>query len=89
VKLGQQIYRGGIAAKGVAACASCHGPSGAGIPAQFARVAAQYSEYSAAQLQAFRTGERANDPGKMMRAIAARLSDQEIRSVSEYMAGLR
>ena len=89
VKLGQQIYRGGIAAKGVAACASCHGPNGAGIPAQFARVAAQYSEYSAAQLQAFRAGERANDPGKMMRTIAARLSDQEIKSVSEYMAGLR
>jgi len=89
VKLGQQIYRGGIAAKGIAACASCHGPNGAGIPAQFARVAAQYSEYSAAQLQAFRTGERANDPGKMMRTIAARLSDQEIKSVSEYMAGLR
>ncbi len=89
VKLGQQIYRGGIAAKGVPACASCHGPNGAGIPAQFARVAAQYSEYSAAQLQAFRAGERANDPGKIMRAIAARLSDQEIKSVSEYMAGLR
>jgi cytochrome c553 len=89
VKLGQQIYRGGIAAKGIAACASCHGPNGAGIPTQFARVAAQYSEYSAAQLQAFRTGERANDPGKMMRTIAARLSDQEIKSVSEYMAGLR
>ena len=89
VKLGQQIYRGGIAAKGIAACASCHGPNGAGIPAQFARVAAQYSEYSAAQLQAFRTGERANDPGKMMRTIAARLSDQEIKAVSEYMAGLR
>jgi cytochrome c553 len=89
VQLGQQIYRGGVAAKGVAACASCHGPNGAGIPAQFARVAAQYSEYTAAQLQAFRAGERANDPGKMMRAIAARLSDQEIKSVSEYMAGLR
>jgi cytochrome c553 len=89
IKLGQQIYRGGIAAKGVAACASCHGPNGAGIPAQFARVAAQYSEYSAAQLQAFRAGERTNDPGKMMRTIAARLSDQEIKSVSEYMAGLR
>jgi cytochrome c553 len=40
-------------------------------------------------LQAFRAGERANDPGKMMRAIAARLSDQEIKSVAEYMAGLR
>lgn len=89
VKLGRQIYRGGIMAKGVAACASCHGPSGAGVPAQFPRVAGQFAEYTLAQLQAFRLGERANDPNQMMRAISARLSDQEIKAVSEYMAGLR
>jgi cytochrome c553 len=89
VKAGQQIYRGGLMAKGVAACASCHGPSGAGIPAQFPRVAGQYAEYTTAQLQAFRSGERANDPNKMMRDIAVKLSDQEIKAVSEYMAGLR
>ena len=89
VKVGQQIYRGGIMSKGVAACASCHGPSGAGIPAQFPRVAGQYAEYTVAQLQGFRAGERANDPNRMMRAVAARLSDAEIKAVSEYMAGLR
>jgi cytochrome c553 len=89
VKLGQQIYRGGIMAKGVAACSSCHGPNGAGIPAQFPRVAGQYSEYSTAQLQSFRAGERANDPNSMMRAIAAKLSDGEIKAVAEYIAGLR
>jgi cytochrome c553 len=89
VKVGQQIYRGGIMSKGVAACASCHGPSGAGIPAQFPRVAGQYAEYSAAQLQGFRAGERANDPNRMMRTIAAKLSDVEIKAVSEYIAGLR
>lgn len=89
VKLGRQIYRGGIMAKSVAACASCHGPSGAGVPAQFPRVAGQFAEYSLAQLQAFRLGERANDPNQMMRVISARLSDLEIKAVSEYMAGLR
>lgn len=89
VKLGQQIYRGGIMTKGVAACASCHGPGGAGVPAQFPRVAGQYPEYALAQLQAFRAGERSNDPNQMMRAIAVKLSDQEIKAVSEYMAGLR
>ena len=89
VKLGQQIYRGGIMAKSVAACTSCHGPTGAGIPAQFPRVAGQYAEYTAAQLQGFRAGERANDPNSMMRTIAARLSDSEIKAVSEYLAGLR
>lgn len=89
VKLGQQIYRGGVMAKGVAACASCHGPSGSGIPAQMPRIAGQYTEYTLAQLQAFRAGERANDPNQMMRVISARLSDQEIRAVSEYITGLR
>ena len=89
VKLGQQIYRGGIMAKGVAACTSCHGPNGAGIPAQFPRLASQYPEYIAAQLQGFRAGERANDPNRMMRAVAAKLSDPDIKAVSEYIAGLR
>lgn len=89
VKAGEQIYRGGIMAKGVAACTSCHGPTGAGIPAQFPRLAGQYAEYSAAQLQSFRSGERANDPNSMMRVIAGKLSDREIKAVAEYIAGLR
>jgi cytochrome c553 len=88
-KLGQAIYRGGISAKGVAACASCHSPNGAGMPAQFPRLAGQHADYTVAQLQAFRSGERANDLNQMMRTTAARLSDQEIKAVAEYIAGLR
>jgi cytochrome c553 len=89
VKQGQAIYRGGIAAKGVAACTACHGPAGAGIPAQFPRLAGQYAEYTAAQLKAFRSGERGNDSNRMMRAIAERLSDGEIAALADYIAGLR
>ena len=89
VKQGQLIFRGGIAAKNVAACASCHSPNGAGLPAQFPRVAGQHAEYTAAQLKAFRTGERKNDANSMMRMVAGKLSDQEIAAVSEYIAGLR
>jgi len=89
VKQGQLIYRGGIAAKGLAACASCHSPNGAGLPAQFPRVAGQHAEYTAAQLRAFRSGERMNDPNSMMRTVANKLSDREIVAVSEYIAGLR
>ena len=89
VKRGQAIYRGGIAAKGVAACSACHGPDGAGIPVQYPRLAGQYAEYTAAQLQAFRSGTRANDPNRTMRALAAKLSDQEIAAVAEYISGLR
>lgn len=89
VKLGQAIYRGGILSRNVAACTSCHGPSGAGVPAQFPRVAGQFAEYTAVQLRAFRSGERANDPNRMMRAVAERLSDREIAAVAEYISGLR
>jgi cytochrome c553 len=88
-KQGEAIYRGGIPAKGVAACASCHAPNGAGMPAQFPRVAGQHAEYTLAQLTAFRAGQRANDPAQMMRGVAAKMNDQEIKAVSEYIAGLR
>lgn len=88
-KQGEAIYRGGIMSKGVAACASCHAPNGAGIPAQYPRLAGQHAEYTAGQLKAFRSGQRANDPAQMMRGVAAKLNDQEIAAVSEYIAGLR
>ncbi len=86
---GERIYRGGIASKAVPACAACHAPNGAGIPAPYPRLGGQYAEYTAAQLKAFRSGERANDPEGMMRAIAARMTDREIQAVAEYIAGLR
>lgn len=87
--LGQKIYRGGNAATGVAACAGCHGPAGAGMPAQYPRIAGQFPEYVEAQLKAFRAGARANDPNGMMRGVVARMSDKEIQAVAEYVAGLR
>jgi len=89
VKLGQAIYRGGILSRNVAACSACHGPNGGGVPAQFPRLAGQYAEYTAAQLKAFRSGERANDPNRTMRTVAEKLSDKEIAAVAEYIAGLR
>jgi len=89
VKLGQAIYRGGILSKKVAACSACHGPGGSGMPSQFPRLAGQFADYTAAQLRAFRSGERANDPNRMMRAVADKLSDREIAAVAEYISGLR
>jgi len=87
--LGQKIWRGGIAASGVPACAGCHGPTGAGMPAQYPRLAGQFADYLVAQLKAFKEGARANDPNAMMRGVAARLTEREIRAVAEYAAGLR
>lgn len=89
VKLGQSIYRAGIANKGVAACSGCHSPNGSGIPAQYPRLAGQHPEYVIVQLKAFRAGERANDANSMMRTTAGKLSDKEIAAVAEYVAGLR
>ena len=87
--LGQKVWRGGNEQTGVPACAGCHGPTGAGMPAQYPRVAGQYSEYLAAQLRLFKDGGRANDPNGMMRGVAARMSEREIKAVAEYAAGLR
>lgn len=87
--LGQKIYRGGNIATGVPACAGCHGPSGAGMPSQYPRIAGQFAEYVETQLKAFRAGTRANDPNGMMRGVAVRLNDREIQAVSEFVAGLR
>jgi cytochrome c553 len=89
VELGQRIFRAGIAEKSVPACAGCHGPTGAGVPAQYPLLGGQYAEYIEAQLKAFRSGERANDPNRMMRMTAARLSDAEIKAVANFIAGLR
>lgn len=87
VALGERIYRGGIAERKIAACAGCHSPNGAGIPAQYPRMSGQHADYSKAQLAAFRDGIRANSA--QMTGVAARLNDREIRAVSDYMAGLR
>jgi cytochrome c553 len=87
--LGQKLWRGGDAANGVPACGGCHGPAGAGMPAQFPRLSGQYAEYLAAQLTAFREGRRTNDVNGIMRGVAARMNDRQIRAVAEYAAGLR
>lgn len=88
VLLGQTLYRRGDASKGLPACAACHGPTGAGIPAQYPRVSGQHAEYAEAQLKAFRDGARENDPNRIMRAIALKMTDAEIKAVTDYMAGL-
>lgn len=89
VEAGQRLYRAGDQEKGLPACGGCHGPAGAGNPAQFPRIAGQHAEYTEAQLKAFRDGSRANDPAKMMRTIALKMTDAEIKAVADYIAGLR
>jgi cytochrome c553 len=85
--MGEKIYRGGIADRQIAACAGCHSPNGAGIPAQYPRLSGQHADYTVAQLTQFREGVRNNSV--QMTQIAAKLNDREIRAVADYIAGLR
>lgn len=87
VKLGERIYRGGLADRGIAACAGCHSPNGAGIPSQYPRLAGQHADYTKTQLEHFRSGARANNA--QMTGVAAKMTDREIQAVSDYIAGLR
>lgn len=87
VAMGERIYRGGIADRNIAACAGCHSPNGAGIPAQYPRLSGQHADYTVAQLNTFRDGSRANSA--QMTQVAAKLNDKEIRAVADYIAGLR
>jgi cytochrome c553 len=100
VALGEKVYRAGVSAKGVAACSACHSPRGMGnAPAGFPALAGQHAGYTADQLRKFRIGAentleqnpngRTNDgDSRMMRDVAAGLSDNEIIAVSSYIAGL-
>ncbi|RZL68551.1 MAG: cytochrome c4 [Variovorax sp.] len=87
VALGEKIWRGGIGDRTVPACAGCHSPNGAGIPAQYPRLGGQHADYTVAQLTAFRDGVRLNSP--QMTGVAAKLNDREIKAVADYVAGLR
>ncbi len=88
-EIGRDLYRAGDLAKGIPACTACHMPNGGGnAPAAFPAVSGQHREYTIAQMHAFRSGERDNDPNAMMRRIAERMSDAEIEAVVEYMYGL-
>lgn len=89
VSEGEAIYRGGIAAKGVAACMGCHGPDGAGNPpALFPKVSGQHAAYTVATLKAYRQGERKYPGSEIMNAVTERLTDHEMAAVAQYMAGL-
>jgi cytochrome c553 len=89
VAVGESLYRGGNMASGVAACSGCHGPAGMGNPlAKFPRISGQHADYIAKALKDFRAGNRANDVNGMMRGVAARLTDNDIAAVSQYVQGL-
>lgn len=86
VKRGEQIWRGGVKALGVPACAGCHGATGRGIPAQYPRLAGQHPDLLLGWLKAYASGAR---PNPVMSPIASRLNENDMRAVTEYVTGLR
>ena len=84
-KSGEKIYRGGVIESAIPACAACHGPAGAGIPPHFPRISGQYAEYTASSLRQYASGEREN---AIMNPIAAKLTEEQIDSLAEYISGL-
>ncbi len=90
VELGQRLYRGGNTASSVPGCIACHGPNGRGNPdADYPAIRGQHSVYLAAQLNAYKSGQRTTDANKVMRDIASRLTADEIAALASYMQGLR
>jgi cytochrome c553 len=95
VKTGQSLFRGGVQGNGLPACSSCHSPDGAGIPKNYPRIGGQHAEYLYAQLKAFKAGDRGADKdgkdvqGKVMAAVAQKMSDEQMKAVADYSAGLR
>jgi len=87
--LGERLYRAGNPDSGVPACNGCHGPAGLGTGlAKFPRISGQQADYVKQTLDWFRAGTRANDPNGMMRGVSARMTDQEIAAVAQYVQGL-
>ncbi|MFZ4552596.1 MAG: c-type cytochrome [Aquabacterium sp.] len=86
--IGQALFEQGDPARGVVACASCHGPRGRGPTASplTPRLGGQEWRYLDKQLQDWRSGERRNAPDGVMNKVLQPLSAAEIESLTNYLA---
>jgi cytochrome c553 len=86
---GKQLYKGGDLTNGIPACQACHGPRGGGVAGSgYPQVGGQYTDYTLAQLKAFRDGTRANDDKELMRSIVKDMSDEQLEALAHYIATL-
>ena len=90
--MGERLWRGGDAARGIPACAACHGPDGRGNPGPaYPSLAGQHAGYTAAQLTAFRAGTvlgKGEQANAVMAGVAKALTDEEIQALATYAQGL-
>jgi cytochrome c553 len=90
IAAGREIYKGGNLQTGIPACQACHGPTGAGTAGiGYPMLGGQYVEYTLAQLNAFKNGSRANDDKQLMRSIVAKMTDEDMAAVANYIASLK
>jgi cytochrome c553 len=85
---GEKLASRGNWAHDIPACFRCHGDQAQGGGPAMPALAGQHQSYLQTQLQAWQNDQRRNDPVGLMRAIAGRLSEAEIRAVSAYLASL-
>lgn len=89
MELGKILYLGGNLENEVPACSSCHSPNGEGIAPHYPQLSGQHADYTLAQLNAFNSGDRANDRNNVMRQVLTRMNMQEKRAVSLYISSLK
>ena len=90
IAAGREIYKGGNLQTGIPACQACHGPKGSGTAGiGYPQVGGQYVDYTLAQLNAFKNGSRANDDNSLMRSIVAKMSDEDMIAVANYIGSLK
>jgi cytochrome c553 len=93
VELGQSIYRGGIEDRGVPACISCHGPKGLGIDRTgYPKISGQHAKYLYQALEGYKeyydTRDKRGKNFAIMSSISFKLSNKEMKALSEYLQGL-
>lgn len=91
-QVGERLWRGGDAARGIPACLACHGPAGSGVPGpSYPALAGQHAGYTAQQLTAFRAGTvygKDDNANAVMAGVAKYLTDEEIQALATYAQGL-
>ena len=85
---GKNLAINGAWDRNVPPCFKCHAVDGLGVPPAFPPIAGQHAAYTVSQLQAWKTGARTNDPQKLMKTVAQKLTDDEIHAVADYLATL-
>jgi len=82
------LYHQGDPARGIEACATCHGDAGQGVGTGNPPLAGQPALYLAEQLKLWRTGKRYGDALDAMTHVSRLLADAEVGPIADYSAAL-